>query len=111
MMRDPRILEHEAMRLSFAALERRWCLTPDERTALLGPAADEVDHERCMRVVLQFDSIMSQVIGPDTFSWWLRSPGPKATSPLEFLSIGATERSAMLAAARMRYREVTGLEV
>lgn len=110
-MSDPRIMEYRAVERRFAELTRRWGLTVDELRTLLAPGIDAVEREHCMRLILELDWIMAHVIERDEFRDWLRDPGPQGFSPLAFLSVGRTERSAMLAAARMRYREITGFEI
>lgn len=100
-------LEHEAMIARVADLVRRWSLTAEEASRLF-PDHDGQERERACRILLELDYVMRGLLSSEELADWLRDAGPGGISPLIFLASGASERSAMLAAARLRYRQIVG---
>ena len=109
MSYEIRILEVHAMRAEFASLCDRWALKEPEARAIL--ETDPVPGgEAAMRLLLELDYVMRGLVGSEEVASWLRDPDPSGLSPLTFLTQGHDERRAMLAASRLRYRQIVGTE-
>ncbi|MDG6079031.1 hypothetical protein E3U23_07480 [Erythrobacter litoralis] len=104
-MKLERELEHDALQRQFDCLAGRWCLTGPEVEALLGDQ-DAKAREHASRVLVEIDRLMGDLIGGESIPAWLRDDQGTGLAPLRFMSLGREERSAMLAAARLRHSEV-----
>lgn len=106
-MVDPGFLELAAARAQFNSLSGRWGLGPRCEASLVGDPETR-DGEEAMRLLVELDRVMRALLGEDGVRDWLHCGGPHGLSPLGFLMLGRDERRAMLAAARIRHRQVLG---
>lgn len=109
-MMDARDVELDAMRANFRSLSRRWGLGPSETRALIGDERSRAGEE-AQRTLLEVDRAMRALFGEDGVRCWLKEDGPGGLSPLDFLQLGENERRAMLAAARLRHRQIIGFDL
>ena len=108
-MREIREMELAAMETELAHLMQRWQLSREEASLLFSRDSPH-EQERTQRTLLELDRIMRNLFGEEGVRSWVHEPGPATLSPLDFLALGPAERSAMLAAARLRHRQVLGYD-
>lgn len=103
-------LELAAMRVQFDELCVRWQIDASCVRQLLEDDRWADQGERAMRILLELDRVMRSLLGEDGVLTWLYDREPHSLSPLQFLVQGHDERRAMLAAARVRHRQIIGAD-